>query len=36
MRKNDVMDLYKQAQFEVENSNKKNIELNRTIYQLKL
>ena len=30
------MDLYKQAQYEAESVNKKNIEMNRNLYQIKL
>ena len=30
------MDLYKQAQYEAESANKKNIEMNRSLYQIKL
>ena len=37
MKKNEAIDLlYKQVQFEVEGTNKKNIELTRSLHQVKL
>ena len=36
VRKTDVLDALRQAQFESETANKKIVELNRVVYQLKL
>ena len=36
VRKTDVLDTLRQVQFQSENANKKLIELNRTLYQLRL